>query len=267
MASAALPTGCIRLATKVAPLPTIDPKVGLSSHVPTGSDLGTWIRDIDPCPLATVPAGGWPPVPGPPCPTPRHGWRPAPRRPDLYIDLAGEDIVVAEVKSTRDKARDELRESVERLEGRYISSLFRVVREWNSEAKRTARSITIPFPEGEGEPEAFHTQAASSLFLAYLHDRGHELIEQERADEELWSAFVSWREVVLCLAERFEALEGDDVVEVLGEALPDTRSAARLRPPPERRAPSERLLRLADSISPNAPPRLPRSQTEPTRAG
>ncbi|HEX6204362.1 MAG TPA: hypothetical protein VFZ29_00960 [Solirubrobacterales bacterium] len=185
------------------------------------------------------------------------------------VDLDVDSIVgVAEVKTKpENEHRDLLWDSIDGLEPSSLSRLFRVIRDWNSSAAEEAPLVQLDLCEPTHFIEPAEPVEFRSPFLTLIEESHHKLLKRE-ADKDLWTWFSNWRNTFLSLAERFSTLSGDEVVNLLKKALAATRrSVPKSRAPRQRKARAERLVRLADSIAPNAPPFSPPPQALPTGAG
>lgn len=185
-----------------------------------------------------------------------------------WADIDIDAVVSPWVDSDPDLSQQaRLWRSIDDLKTSNLSRLVRVVRDWHNvstaEEEPTSESN---LREAVDSAEPLEPQVSQGIFLSLLHDSNHELLERE-AGKDVWTWFADWRDLVLSLAERFEALSGEEVFNLLKSAVASRRSAPRARAPRQRRARSERLVRLAQSITPHAPPCLSQPEALPTGAG
>jgi len=154
---------------------------------------------------------------------------------------------------------DPLQQSIGELEDSNLSRLFRVVRDWVAEAEEQA--------EAELSRASLEEPVAiGDKFITLLAEGQHKLLERE-AGKSSWDWFSQWQLLTLALAEEGPTLNGQEVLDlILGEMV-----ARRLAPKPPRpcvrHARAERLVRLATSVIPNAPPRPVVAELMPIGAG
>jgi hypothetical protein len=142
------------------------------------------------------------------------------------------------------------RDAVEDLKPSYLSRLTRIVRDLANDGEEQPVVLVEGFGDASLGHESFHSQLASAE---------HRLLER-KAKKDLWTWFLDWRDFALEVLDL--RVSGHQVLDILKRA----RSAMRRRHKPPiprpRRTPAERLLQLAESIVPHAPPR--RLAIEPT---
>jgi len=140
-------------------------------------------------------------------------------------------------------------DSIDGLEASNLSRLVRIIRDWKDLAGEEEPLILLDHCEADAPSEPVE----SNRFMTLVEESHHTLLERG-AGKDLWAWFADWREVFLSFADRFETLTGEEVVNLLRRALAVRRAGPRARAPRQRRARAERLVRLAASIAPNAPP-------------
>jgi|GEM_PF-2653008 len=137
-----------------------------------------------------------------------------------------------------------LRGAIEDLKLSNLSRLTRIVRDWTT--------------EDEDQPEILVEFQAEDLSPTheFFHDRlavaEHRLLERE-AQKDLWAWFLHWRDLALEVLD--PSVSGNQVLNVLKDALAAIRRRTRMPALRQRDASAERLLYLAESIVPHAPPR------------
>jgi hypothetical protein len=107
---------------------------------------------------------------------------------------------------------------------------------------------------------------AEGRFLTLLSASEHELLHR-KPEKTLWAWFLAFREAAMATIERGRSITGAEILEMVKRALSRRRQLPPVRAPRRRPAPAERLLRLADSIAPNAPPFPPAFTARATEAG
>lgn len=154
-----------------------------------------------------------------------------------------------------------LRRSIGDLEDSNLSRLFRVVRDWVTEAEEPVR----PSPE---ECWRLIDEAADeeARFLTLLASGEHKLL-QRKAGQERWAWFNYLSQLFLALTGDGSSLSGREFLELISKEIRKRRFARRPSRPRTRRTRAERLLRLAHSIIPHAPPRLLLTEPFLTEAG
>jgi hypothetical protein len=186
---------------------------------------------------------------------------------DLTWEIVNLDSVTfKKIKWDADEVSKELLwNSFDGLETSNLSRLARVVRDWSSFAAEEPIVTGETCEIVDGADLSEDVLLDSNLFTL-MHESSHELLER-KAGKELWNWFTDWRDWFLSLAERFKTLGEEEIFNLLKLAVAARRSAPRPRAPRQRQAPAERLLRLAKSIVPNAPPFPLRSEVLLTGVG
>lgn len=160
--------------------------------------------------------------------------------------------------SPKPTPEDDLRpflDAVEDLKPSYLSRLTRIVRDWADGGEEQPTILVAGFAGTSLAHEDFHFQLASAKHC--LLDRG--------SAKDLWAWFVEWRDVALeVLDPRFS---GRQVLDILRRALSAARRRQKPPAPQQRYTSAERLLQLAESIIPHAPPRRPSREPFPSEAG
>jgi hypothetical protein len=151
-----------------------------------------------------------------------------------------------------------LRRSIGELEDSNLSRLFRIVRDWVTEADEEPSDEVSTGPEEKIAP--------GGKFLTLLAEGHHQLLERE-AGEEPWEWFLEWQMLAVALAEDIPSLSGHEVLGLILDELIVRRLAPKPAGPTARHARAERLMRLAASVIPHAPPRSALNEQMPTEVG